>query len=270
MNRISLNELLTSNKIELGNGSNNFYLLDLNYAKDDEIILSVNGGDYDILTIPCRDKRLYLDIQENSNCTFSFLAKYNLKNFKISAKVSKNSTIVAYFADFSTDTSHPIINIDLDDEHAQAYWHLASLAAGTDNKEFEVSINHNSKLTFAKSDNYGVCKNDGRLVFSGTSRINNGCKKSKTSQNAKIMVFDRLSNAAAKPILKIDENDIEANHAAVVGKISDEHLFYLTSRGLSEEVAKELITFGYLKPILNGFIDDEIKEEINSLIERRM
>ena len=48
------------------------------------------------------------------------------------------------------------------------------------------------------------------------------------NKNAKIMVFDKACNAIAKPILKIDENDIAANHAAVVGKVNDEHLFYLT------------------------------------------
>ena len=84
------------------------------------------------------------------------------------------------------------------------------------------------------------------------------------------MVFDKASNAVAKPILQIDENDIEASHAAIVGKINDEHLFYLTSRGLTDAEAKELITFGYLKPILNGFDDENIKEEITELIEGRM
>ena len=61
-----------------------------------------------------------------------------------------------------------------------------------------------------------------------------------------------------------------ASHGAVVGKINDEHMFYLTSRGLSEETAKELITLGYLNPILDGFKDESIKEHISSLIERRM
>ena len=84
------------------------------------------------------------------------------------------------------------------------------------------------------------------------------------------MVFDEASNAIAKPILKIDENDIEASHAAVVGKINDEHLFYLTSRGISEADAKQLITLGYLKPILAGFNDEETRNYISSLIERRM
>ena len=84
------------------------------------------------------------------------------------------------------------------------------------------------------------------------------------------MVFDKDNKAIAKPILKIDENEVEANHAAVVGKINDEHLFYLTSRGLSETEAKELITLGYLKPILLGFKEEETKNHISSLIEGRM
>ena len=83
------------------------------------------------------------------------------------------------------------------------------------------------------------------------------------------MVFDNECVAKAKPILKIDENDIEASHAATVGKVSDEHIFYLTSRGLNLEEAKMLITLGYLKPILKGF-NDSIQNEIDSLIERRL
>ena len=81
---------------------------------------------------------------------------------------------------------------------------------------------------------------------------------------------DEFLNVTLKHCLKIDENDIEASHAAVVGKINDEHLFYLTSRGISETEAKELITFGYLKPILLGFKEEQVKEHISSLIEGRM
>ena len=83
------------------------------------------------------------------------------------------------------------------------------------------------------------------------------------------MVFDPNSDAIAKPILKIDENDIEASHAAAVGKISDEQIFYLTSRGLSNEEAKMLITLGYLKPIFKGFDEDKV-EHINETMGGRL
>ena len=181
----------------------------------------------------------------------------------------KNSKIVGYFADFSTSENHLNVDINLNDENATCEWHLASLSSNKDNKDIAVSIYHNHPLTFGRIDNYGVCKDNGRLVFSGTSHIVKGCHQSKSHQNAKILVFDEGCIAKAKPVLKIDENDIEASHAASVGKVSDEHIFYLTSRGLTNEEAKMLITLGYLKPILKGF-DASIQGEIDQLIERRL
>ena len=211
-----------------------------------------------------------IDIDRDSEVTISFLAKIVPAQYKITVNIKGNSKVEAYFADFSSKKVHFSFIGNLLENDASLNWHLSSLAASEDNKTFDISVNHIAPHTFARMDNYGVCKDDGKLVFSGISSINNGSKGSKTHQNSKIMVFDALSNGIAKPILKIDENDIEASHAAIVGKINDEHLFYLTSRGLTEADAKQLITFGYLKPIMNGFIEEEIKGEISSLIERRM
>ena len=108
------------------------------------------------------------------------------------------------------------------------------------------------------------------MHFKGISHIKNGSIKSKTRQSAKIMVFDPKCHAKANPILKIDENDIEASHAAIVGKVNDEHMFYLCSRGISENDAKQLITLGYLKPITNYFEDEKYVQEIVDGIEKRL
>ncbi len=213
---------------------------------------------------------LTIDVDRDSDLTISFLAKDILAQYNITLNIKGNSKIEAYFADFSSEKVHFSFVGNLLESDSTLNWHLSSLAASKDNKTFDISVNHIAPRTYARMDNYGVCKDEAKLVFSGTSSINNGSRRSKTHQNSKIMVFDTLSDGIAKPILKIDENDIEASHAAVVGKINDEHLFYLTSRGLTEADAKQLITFGYLKPIMNGFIEDEIKGEISNLIERRM
>ena len=209
-------------------------------------------------------------VSKDSEVTLSSLMENALNNVNIKVFVKRNSYLNIYFADFAKDVINLKCNIDLDEEGATAYCRLASLASDKDIKNIDINVNHNTVKTYCKVDNYGVFKDDAKLTFLGTSHILKGSIKSKTQQNAKIMVFDKASNAIAKPILKIDENDIEASHGAVVGKINDEHLFYLTSRGISENEAKELITFGYLKPILLGFKEEAIKEHISSLIEGRM
>ena len=210
-----------------------------------------------------------INVEDNSIIVFSIFVSKLINHAQITANIGENSKIIVYFADFSQQRNHLEASINLNKKDASAEWHLASLSGNDDDKEIAVNIYHNSPLTYGKIDNYGVCKDQSKLVFSGISHIEKGCHKSASHQNAKIVVFDDNCKAIAKPILKIDENDIEASHAAVVGKVSDEHMFYLTSRGLSSEEAKLLITLGYLKPILAGF-DDAMQAEINKEIEGRL
>lgn len=215
------------------------------------------------------ESELHFELLENAVLYLSFFVDSTLENVKINANLGKNSKIVVYFADFSVQKNKLDATINLNDEGATCEWHLASLSSNKDNKDIMVNIYHNHPSTFGRIDNYGVCKDEGKLQFSGISYILKGCHQSKSHQNAKIVVFDNNCVAKAKPILKIDENDIEASHAASVGKVSDEHIFYLTSRGLNLEEAKMLITLGYLKPILKGF-NESIQNEIDTLIERRL
>ena len=243
-----------------------FFVLD----KEQDIVIKERENLDVLVSEISPNSSLNINIDRNAHLNIAFLNKNNANNVKITAKVRQNAQISLYFADFSSGENKVNVTLDLVEEGASADWHLSSLASEKDNKEFSVFVNHLSPRTFATSDNYGVCKDEGKLIFSGTSHINKGCIKSDTRQNAKIMVFDKDSIAVAKPILKIDENDLVAAHSAVVGKINDEHLFYLTSRGLSEREAKELIIYGYLKPIVKGFIDDNDKEEISSLIEEKV
>lgn len=215
-------------------------------------------------------EHLKIDLNDGSKLVISFLFDVEDKRFNFEINVNENASLEAYIAEFSRTNLQINGNINLLKMGANAIVKLASLAAQNDDKNINISVNHISLKTYGKVDNYGVCKDNGKLLFAGTSYILNKSIKSKTQQNARIMVFDEASNAIAKPILKIDENDVEASHAAVVGKINDEHLFYLTSRGISEADAKQLITFGYLKPILAGFNDEKVRDYISSLIERRM
>lgn len=213
---------------------------------------------------------LNININRDSNVTLSFVAEEEMKNSNININVKNNATLSGYFADFSNKTLDLHCKVNLLEEGATCTYKIASLVAGDDNKVVDVSIDHISPRTYGKFDCYGICKDSGKILVSGTSHVFKGSVKSNAQQNCKIMVFDEASNAVAKPILKIDENDLVASHGAVIGKINDEHLFYLTSRGLSEDTAKELITLGYLKPILEGFKEESVKEHISSLIEGRM
>ena len=252
--------------------SNGDYVIDglLLTGEKVDIEIEVNSS-CDILLSNVKDiEKMNIVINQDSNVTLSFIAEEEMKTSNINITVKGNATLNGYFADFTTKTLNLHCKVNLVEEGALCTYKVASLIAGDDRKFVDVSIDHISPKTYGKFDCYGICKDNGKITVAGTSHVFKGAIKSKAQQNSKIMVFDENSDATAKPVLKIDENDLEASHGAVVGKINDEHLFYLTSRGLSVETAKELITWGYLNPILEGFKEEDVKAHISSLIERRM
>ena len=251
--------------------NNGRYFLDCSLLQEEFSLLVNENQEVDLLLLNLRDgNSVHFEIGKGSSLHLACVGKESIKQFKISANVGQNSVFDGYFADFIQGSCKGEVVVNLNGDGAICNWHLASLAMGKDKKEFDVSSFHNAINTVSHLDNYGVVRENGKLQFSGICKIINGSHGSKAHQNAKIMVFDKLSDGIAKPILKIDDNDIEASHFAVVGKINDEHIFYLTSRGLNEDEAKRIITLGYLKPILNGFSDEEMKKEIESIIEGNM
>ena len=264
-----MSNIKTNNQLILKSGDNTLDSFD---AGLNSIVISNEVNSNSELTIlNLKDIRnIEINLKENSHLLLSLLLENEIGDLNIKVTAKSGATIEGFIADFSKGKFKLNCTVDLKEESASAYIKLASLCANEDDKNISISVNHIVSKTYGKVDNYGVCKDMGKLLFAGTSHIFENAVKSKTQQNAKIMVFDEASNAIAKPILKIDENDIEASHAAVVGKINDEHLFYLTSRGISEVDAKQLITLGYLKPILAGFNNEETRNYISSLIERRM
>ena len=127
----------------------------------------------------------------------------------------------------------------------------------------QVAIDQNGISSNADMKNYGVLLDGGTLIFSGNSTIYEDVKGAETHQTARIIVFDPDGKAEANPNLNIYHNDvIAASHAATVGKVNDEHLYYLGSRGLDEFDAKKLITKGYLQPIIELIDDDTLKDKL--------
>ena len=208
-----------------------------------------------------------LDYSKVNHSIASFSCCESNNNYEVN--LFEGSEYRGALADFSYGKKNFKFVCNLNKQYAKANWNLASLTTENDNKTFYVSFYHHAKHTYAKMENYGVCEDQSSLNFFGTSSIERGAKTSATHQSAKIMVFDEKCKAKASPILCIDENDVEASHAAVVGQINEDHIFYLTSRGIPEDEAKKLITLGYLNPILNFFGEESVLGEIKNSIERR-
>ncbi len=246
------------------------FTLDLRQEKSKDVQLTIADNlVVDLLIINSfESQNLNLIVEPYTQLKLQFSLLSGNKNINIQATLKEEVKVEAALADFTPGKGKIYIQFDLVGRGSYLDWHTAALATLDDDKSYSVNFNHTNFDTYAMMSNYGVTENKSKLRFSGIGHIVQGAKNSKTHQEAKIMVFDPDCFGRADPILRIDENEVEASHAATVGKLNEEHLFYLTSRGLSQNEAKRLITLGYLKPIIQYFTDESIQNELSAIIEK--
>ena len=208
----------------------------------------------------------YASLKHNIICYDSIYELTSNQNIDIANSGEYTSALL----DVSENNVNFTNNINLNGEYASSYFRSAVVSSKDGKKIYEIATLNNAMYTSSKMDNYGVCKENSKLEFKGIGTIKKGFKQSNNHQNSKIIVFDELSNASVYPLLYIDEYDVLASHSAAVGKVNDEHMYYLCSRGISEEQAREFITMGYLLPVLDYFKDQDIKEKAQETLERRV
>ncbi len=114
-----------------------------------------------------------------------------------------------------------------------------------------------------------ISKNGGINVYRGLLQINKGATGSKSKVRCDSLILDKTSKSLTYPTMRIQEDDVSVGHEASTGKINEEQLFYLQSRGLSEEAALGMIVNGFIEPIVRE-LPMEYAVEMNRLIEMEM
>ncbi len=122
-----------------------------------------------------------------------------------------------------------------------------------------------SSTILAKS----VSKDSGISAFRGIVKVIKGAKNSKSHMRCDALILDEKSKSDTFPTLQIDEHEVSTGHEATVGKVSEDQLFYLMSRGLSEQQATTMIVSGFLQEFTKQ-LPMEYAIEFNRLIELEM
>lgn len=190
------------------------------------------------------------------NYSFLDLVEVNYKdtNNKILASILDNASL-KYTSLSSKNLSEDLV-INLDGYKAIA--NVECLVLNKDNKsDFNQQIYHNAKETNSHVNNIGLALDNAAIDFETVSKINKGMSKSNASQLARGIIIGEHAYITSQPILKIDEYDVKANHGTAIGRMSDNELFYLMSRGLTKEEAYKLILFGLITPVIKSIWNEE-------------
>lgn len=153
--------------------------------------------------------------------------------------------------------------------HARAE-HIGIAYAGEgQNQDTGAKIYHLAPNTNSLIKSKSLSKDGGITAYRGLVKINKGATNSKCSVDCDALMFDNKSQSNTYPTVDVLEQDATVVHEARVGKISDEQVFYLQSRGIPEEQAVAMIVNGFIEPLVKE-LPLEYASEMNKLIELEM
>ena len=207
-----------------------------------------------IVIINNNSSRISFNIDKNINI-FTFITDSTLE---LDLLVSCDSSVNIFSVNSSIDV---IANLDKNNINFNYNY---STINSSDNR-YLININHLKKGIVSKITNHGINLNDSKLSFIVNTYVPEKVSAIKTNQDSKILIFGD-NNATIKPNLLIDNDDIEADHAAYIGKLKKSDLFYLMSRGISLKDAEELLIKSFL--IGNMNISFEEKEIVLNTITK--
>jgi len=128
---------------------------------------------------------------------------------------------------------------------------------------------HFAPNTTSKVISKSISKSGGRSSFRGLLKVYKGAAGSKSSVVCDALLLDPESQSDTYPTIEIDESDVSIGHEASVSKVGEEQLFYLMSRGLTQEEATTMVVSGFIEPLVKE-LPMEYAVEMNRLIQLQM
>ncbi|WP_127580149.1 Fe-S cluster assembly protein SufD [Paenibacillus koleovorans] len=129
---------------------------------------------------------------------------------------------------------------------------------------------HFGKSTPSQMITRAVMKEEATAIINGITKIEKGATGANGQQTERVLMLSPRARGDANPILLIDEDDVKAGHAASVGQVNPEQVYYLMSRGVPKVEAERLIIYGFLAPVISEVPLENVRKQLEALVERKL
>ncbi len=253
-------------KIVVADSVNELLEIEIESNANVKLILELSNQDH------CKKAyRIKLISNDNSHLKYALISELKAKEVTLEHlfSIAKDATIdlVGGFLNANLDAK---IAISLDGEGAEIKMNSITVSSSDDTQNIDVFITHKAPHTLANMMNIAIANKNGRIRINGNAKIEKGMKHANAFQTLKGIITSDDAVVELNPILLIDEFDVKAGHGATIGKIEEDVLFYLMSRGLSLEEAEKLVINGFLAPIIDEIKDETLRERFVSVINSKI
>ncbi|SES91416.1 Fe-S cluster assembly protein SufD [Paenibacillus sp. NFR01] len=147
---------------------------------------------------------------------------------------------------------------------------VIAVGTGSQKLNYTTQAQHFGKSTPSDMITRAVMRDAATSIINGITKIEKGATRADGQQTEKVLMLSPKARGDANPILLIDEDDVTAGHAASVGQVNQEQIYYLMSRGISRHDAEKLIIYGFLAPVVSQIPLEGLRNQLQSLVERKL
>lgn len=188
-----------------------------------------------------------------SNAELGRTSVYDNTNITLGAKLSRHD-----------------VNLSFNAEGAECWIDGLYLVEDGQHMDTHSRIDHKVKNCVSHQNYKGILDGKSRAVFNGKVFVHENASGTDANQSNKNLLLSNEARVDTKPQLEIFNDDVKCAHGATVGQLEEEELFYLLSRGLNEELARNLLTYGFAEEIINKIEIPSIKKELDEAVLNRL
>jgi Fe-S cluster assembly protein SufD len=204
----------------------------------------------------------FVEVQNWSEAVQSFVTR--------EAAVGRDARVHWLIGELGSGLTRSGTTTVLRDSGGEALSLLVFFASGRQHMDLLTTLRHFGARTNGLMLARGVLSGHARAIYRGTSDIKHGAKDSNSQQKENVLHLSPHVRSEAIPALYINENQLQAGHAATTGKIDEEQMFYMATRGVPRREAERLIVYGFFEPLLERIAVEEARQAIRELIDRKI
>ncbi|MFQ5830215.1 MAG: Fe-S cluster assembly protein SufD [Candidatus Methylomirabilia bacterium] len=190
------------------------------------------------------------------------------------------ATLQVHQARSSTFASHSIavggalvrndVNVVLDGEGSECTLNGLYMVTGRQHVDNHTRIDHAKPRGLSRQLYKGVLGGKARGVFNGKIVVHPAAQKTDAKQTNKNLLLSADALIDTKPQLEINNNDVKCTHGSTIGRLDEDSIFYLRSRGIGVETARGLLTYAFASEIINGIKVEPLRAELENLTGTRL
>lgn len=208
-------------------------------------------------------------IKEGGRCRYTTIQNWSNNVYNLVTKravAEKNATMEWVDGNLGSRLTMKYPAVVLTGEGAHGEVLSIAFAGDGQHQDAGAKITHLAPNTTSQIISKSISKDGGRASYRGLLKIGEGAEHVKSNVVCDALLLDDRSRSDTYPTIEIDAQDVEMGHEASVSKIGEDQLFYLMSRGLSEDEANAMIVNGFLEPLVKE-LPMEYALEMNRLIQ---